>query len=124
MLQSIVFECNNHDENNYLSKRVQICASSEKPSAGKSCRLNRNPTEKHSVLKSWLSRNWSVRFEIPSLRCRQVCIIHVVSHSTYFHQIVIPSNFALSGILDVSIPFPFHQPCSSSDFLILNQALR
>jgi hypothetical protein len=47
---------------------VQICAISEKPSAGKYCRLNRNPTEKHSVLKSWLSRYWSVRFEILSLR--------------------------------------------------------
>src|SRR6056300_618633 len=32
------------------SSWVQICAISEKPSAGKYCRLNRNPTEKHSVL--------------------------------------------------------------------------
>jgi len=55
-------------KNPYLRKRVQICAISEKPSAGKYCRLNRNPTEKHSVLKSWLSRYWSVRFEILSLR--------------------------------------------------------
>jgi hypothetical protein len=55
-------------KNPYLRKRVQICAISEKPSAGKYCRLNRNPTEKHSVLKSWLSRYWSVRFEIRSLR--------------------------------------------------------
>jgi hypothetical protein len=35
----------------YLRKRVKICAASEKPSADKCCRLNRNPTEKHSVLK-------------------------------------------------------------------------
>jgi len=55
-------------KNIYLRKRVQICAISEKPSAGKCCRLNRNPTEKRSVLKSWLSRNWSVRFENLSLR--------------------------------------------------------
>jgi len=60
-------------KNPYLRKRVQICAISEKPSAGKYCRLNRNPTEKHSVLKSWLSRYWSVRFEILSLRPSARC---------------------------------------------------
>lgn len=56
------------EESLYLRKRVQISAVSKKPSAGKCCRLNRNPIEGHSVLKNWLFRNWIVRFKNLSFR--------------------------------------------------------
>ena len=72
-------------KNPYLRKRVQICAISEKPSAGKYCRLNRNPTEKHSVLKSWLSRYWSVRFEILSLRSALLLVMRFKKLKTLVH---------------------------------------